>query len=83
MRSKHGAPFFIRKATCDDAQCLLKCLHAAFDVDRDSYTPGAFLDTVLTPETLEQRLAAMRVYIATDTHGDIIGTIRLQYDQRA
>jgi GNAT superfamily N-acetyltransferase len=75
MRSKHGAPFFIRKATGGDAQGILKCLHAAFEAYRDSYTPNAFLDTVLTPETVEQRLATMCVYVATDTQGDIVGTI--------
>jgi hypothetical protein len=42
---------FIRKATSEDASGILACLSAAFEEYRDSYTAGAFADTVLAALT--------------------------------
>ena len=49
----------IRKATERDAPAILACLRAAFEPYRASYTPAAYLATVLTPQTLAARLATM------------------------
>jgi hypothetical protein len=43
----------IRKATSADACGILACLSTAFEVYRDSCTPAAFADTILTPETIK------------------------------
>src|SRR2546422_2757636 len=65
----------IRKATSADTSGILACLSAAFEVYRGSYTPAAFADTVLTPETLRRRLQEMTVFVATEKSGEIVGTI--------
>ena len=65
----------IRKATSADACGILACLSAAFEVYRDSYTPAAFADTILTPETIKRRLQEMSVFVETEKSGVIVGTI--------
>ncbi|MGB6384883.1 MAG: GNAT family N-acetyltransferase [Terriglobales bacterium] len=65
----------VRKATPHDSAGILKCLHEAFEPYRGSYTPEAFADTVLTPETLQHRLASMCVVVAVSDSGEIVGTI--------
>jgi len=65
----------IRKAGIGDSRAILECLKEAFAVYRDRYTPDAFVDTVLTPETLGRRLATMCVFVAADDAGEIIGTV--------
>ena len=67
--------FSIRRATNADATGILDCLRVAFEPYRDSYTPEAFADTVLTPETVHQRLTAMTVFVAGSESGEIVGTI--------
>jgi hypothetical protein len=37
--------------------------------------PDAFADAVLTPDTLQRRLAMMRVFVATSDSGEVVGTI--------
>jgi N-acetylglutamate synthase-like GNAT family acetyltransferase len=64
----------IRKATQADAKGILECLAAAFEPFREQYTPAAFLDTILTSETVQQRLASMDVFVA-ECDGIIVGTI--------
>lgn len=61
----------IRRATTADAGGILNCLHAAFEPYRDRYTPDAFSDTVLTPVTIQLRLAAMAVFVAVTPAGEI------------
>jgi GNAT superfamily N-acetyltransferase len=64
----------IRHARPGDAECILRCLSAAFEPFRDQYTPAAFDDTVLTPETLRERMSRMNVFVAEE--GDrVVGTI--------
>ena len=46
----------------------------AFEPYRNAYSPGAWLDTVLTPETILERLASMQVFVAVSQDG-IVGTI--------
>jgi ribosomal protein S18 acetylase RimI-like enzyme len=68
----------IRCATNSDAPEILNCLHAAFAPYRDFYSPAAYLDTVLTPESLQDRLIQMQVFVAEDSSGQIVGTIACQ-----
>jgi N-acetylglutamate synthase-like GNAT family acetyltransferase len=65
----------VREATNADTSGILACLCAAFEVYRDSYTPDAFADTILTPETIQKRLQEMTVFVATNNSGEIVGTI--------
>ena len=65
----------IRLATREDAPAILQCLRAAFEPYRSPYTPQAWLDTVMTPATLLQRLTSMTVLVAVDAQGKIVGTI--------
>jgi|ERR1019366_18282 GNAT superfamily N-acetyltransferase len=67
--------FAIRKATYEDCAAILECLRLAFAPYRESYTPEAFLDTVLTPEAFRHRLSEMSVVVATSTSGEVVGTI--------
>jgi len=68
------ALFSIRRATVADSDGILKCLHAAFEPFKTSYTPGAYADTVLDATTLKERLREMTVFVAV-CQSQIIGTI--------
>jgi GNAT superfamily N-acetyltransferase len=65
----------IRKATSADAEGILRCLRAAFEPYRESYTPDAYRDTVLTSESLDERFASMSVLVAVTPEGTIVGTV--------
>jgi ribosomal protein S18 acetylase RimI-like enzyme len=65
----------IRKATPQDAVAILECLREAFEPFRHAYTPGAFADTVLTPETIARRFKTMTILVATTLDKTITGTI--------
>jgi ribosomal protein S18 acetylase RimI-like enzyme len=65
----------IRRATEEDSPAILDCLRAAFEPYRDQYTHGAFTDTVLTAESIRQRLAHMRVFVAISDSNELVGTI--------
>jgi predicted N-acetyltransferase YhbS len=65
----------IRKATDTDAQGILECLTIAFAPYQVSYTADAFRDTVLTPETIQQRLSSMCAFVAVNDAGEVAGTI--------
>jgi ribosomal protein S18 acetylase RimI-like enzyme len=67
----------IRQAKDDDCAGILECLRLAFAPYERSYTQGAYLDTVLTRETLNERLRAMCVFVVEDS-GKIVGTIACQ-----
>jgi ribosomal protein S18 acetylase RimI-like enzyme len=69
------SPFQIRKATGADAAGILECLHAAFGEYRADYTEGAYLDTVLTPESLGARLLRSKVFLAVDGMQQVVGTV--------
>lgn len=63
-----------RRAAAADARGILDCLAAAFEPYRTSYTPDAYLDTILTEETVMVRLASMQIFVAVI--GDqVVGTI--------
>ena len=65
----------IRKAVESDASGILGCLRTAFEPYRASYTPTAFTDTVLTPETLRRRLKQMSIFVAVSADDRIVGTV--------
>lgn len=65
----------IRKVAPSDSAGILKCLRDAFEAYRSNYAPAAFLDTVLTHETLHECLRTMRLFAAVNDSGEIIGTI--------
>jgi GNAT superfamily N-acetyltransferase len=67
--------YSIRRATPADAGGILQCLHAAFESYRNLYTREAFDDTVLTTETIHQRLATMALFVAVTGSGEVVGTI--------
>jgi ribosomal protein S18 acetylase RimI-like enzyme len=65
----------IRKAGPVDADGVLDCLRLAFEPYRDSYTPAAFQDTVLSADAVARRFTEMSVLVATSEDGHIAGTI--------
>src|SRR5262245_47742121 len=67
--------FSITRATFDDAEGILRCLRAAFEPYRTQYTQAAYEDTVMTTETVRQRIETMTVLVARNEVGLIIGTI--------
>ena len=68
----------IRNATAADAAGILQCLRLAFGPYRERYTPAGYADTVVGPENIETRLAAMTVLVATEPDGQVIGTIAFE-----
>jgi N-acetylglutamate synthase-like GNAT family acetyltransferase len=67
----------IRAATEADIPGVLACLGEAFEPYRSEYSPGAYLDTVLTPGTAQERLRSMAVFVACDRSGIVVGTVAL------
>ena len=65
----------MRKAKDEDALGILACLREAFEEFRSRYTPQAFVDTVLTMETLRERLEKMSVLVAVNSANLLVGTI--------
>lgn len=65
----------IRQATAADCEAILACLRSAFEPFQPQYTPGAYSDTVLTLNTLQDRLREMAVFAAASDSGAIVGTI--------
>src|SRR5205823_6126461 len=65
----------VRRATQADSEGILECLGTAFEPYRDRYTPDAFADSVLTRDTLQERLATMCMFVAVSDSGEIVGTI--------
>lgn len=65
----------IHKAKEEDAPGILSCLRQAFEEFRTEYSPEGFLDTVLTMETLRERLEKMSVFVAVNSAKKVVGTI--------
>jgi GNAT superfamily N-acetyltransferase len=65
----------IRKAVDTDASGILECLRIAFEPYRAQYTPDAFTDTILTPQTIQDRLRQMFVFVAVTAENQIVDTI--------
>src|SRR5437867_12661848 len=64
----------IRRATAADSEAILACLRAAFAPYEGRYTPGGYEDTVLTPQSLRERLKTMSFFVDV-SEGNVIGTI--------
>jgi ribosomal protein S18 acetylase RimI-like enzyme len=73
-----NTPVSIRGATPTDADAILECLRLAFEPYRASYTPDGYEDTVLTAETIHDRLTSMSVLVAVTAEGAVVGTIAHQ-----
>jgi hypothetical protein len=56
----------VRLALPGDEEPILSCLRAAFEPFREQYTLGAYRDTVLTAESLAERISHMAVFVAAD-----------------
>jgi len=67
--------FQIRTATLEDAAGILDVLRAAFVEYRCDYTEAAYLDTVLTRDSLRTRLANSMVFVALDHADQVVGTV--------
>jgi GNAT superfamily N-acetyltransferase len=65
----------VRAATMEDCGSILDCLALAFAPYRDAYTPDAYLDTVLTPDSMRTRMAQMSIFVAESAGGRVVGTI--------
>jgi ribosomal protein S18 acetylase RimI-like enzyme len=65
----------VRLALPGDEESILSCLRAAFEPFREQYTLGAYRDTVLTAESLAERISHMAVFVAADDKDQIVGTI--------
>lgn len=65
----------VRRATNSDTNAILSCLARAFAPFKSSYTEAAYLDTVLTKETVEERLQSMVLFVAVNDTGEVTGTI--------
>jgi ribosomal protein S18 acetylase RimI-like enzyme len=50
-------------------------LRSAFEPFQSQYTPGAYSDTVLNRNTLQDRLREMVVFVAVPDSAEVIGTI--------
>lgn len=70
--------FQIRRATVADARVLRECLSDAFEPYRSQYTAEAFADTVPDLDGIERRLRTMTCFVATNEHGDVVGTVAAQ-----
>ena len=66
--------FLIRPAKNGDEHGILRCLAAAFEPYRVSYTPEAYADTVLDEASLAERLQRMHVLVAVSSE-QIAGTV--------
>jgi hypothetical protein len=65
----------IRLATLHDAAAILACLAESFAEYRDRYTTPAYLDTVLTLQSLRERFQSMRIFVAVGAEDENIATI--------
>jgi len=65
----------VRPASQDDLPALVACIAAAFEPFRQTYTPEAFRDTVLSLDTARKRSKEMTLLVAEDTAAGVIGTI--------
>lgn len=65
----------VRAATEGDLPGVRRCLRAAFEVYRAAYTRAAFRDTVLDAGSAKRRFQEMRILVAVDRAGAVVGTI--------
>jgi GNAT superfamily N-acetyltransferase len=70
-----ATPLSIARATLADADGVLSCLRAAFEPYRTRYTTAGYEDTVMTADSVRQRIDTMTVLVARNDAGQIIGTV--------
>ncbi len=70
-----GDPISVRRATVQDVPGIVRCLHAAFAPYRHQYTRAAYAETTLNLSTARARLRGMRVLVAVDRAGHLLGTV--------
>jgi ribosomal protein S18 acetylase RimI-like enzyme len=76
MSRKCQPTFDGRLSTEADVTAVLNCLTEAFAPYKDNYTADAFLDTVLSPETIKCRMKSMKIFVAeSQSTGKIVGTV--------
>ena len=73
-----GRRFTVRRAKATEARSIQKVLLTAFEEYRDFYSLKGFADTVLSEESVKDRLNEMKVYVAVNKTGEVIGTIGWQ-----
>jgi GNAT superfamily N-acetyltransferase len=74
MKSK--TPLIIRLSVDADVTAIPNCLAEAFTPYKANYTAEAFLDTVLSPETIKHRMKSMKIFVAeSQSPRGIIGTV--------
>jgi GNAT superfamily N-acetyltransferase len=74
MKSK--PPFIVRLSGEADMTSILRCLADAFAPYKRSYTAEAFMDTVLSLETIKHRMKSMKIFVAESQNTrEIIGTV--------
>jgi GNAT superfamily N-acetyltransferase len=62
---------------------VLECLRLAFEPFRSAYTSDAYRDTVLTGPEGQDRFATMRVRVAVEAEGRVVGTLAWRRDSEA
>lgn len=67
----------VRRAREEDSAAILGTLRAAFEPYRSQYTAAGFADTVLTADSLRERVATMSVFVAAAEDGAVTGTIAI------
>jgi ribosomal protein S18 acetylase RimI-like enzyme len=70
LRTANG----IRKANEGDSAGILECLRMAFEPYRQQYSPEAFADTTLSPDTLRNRFSTMSILVAI-AEDQVVGTV--------
>jgi ribosomal protein S18 acetylase RimI-like enzyme len=65
----------IREAQIGEAEDISACLNSAFEPFRSQYTAEAFDDTVPSPAAIRERMVHMRIYVAINSGGEIVGTL--------
>ena len=73
--NKQEEAFTIRAAAPGDGEAIVECLALAFAPYQQAYTRDAFLDTVLTPKTVLERMSQMSIFVAINESGKVVGTI--------
>jgi N-acetylglutamate synthase-like GNAT family acetyltransferase len=74
MSTQSQRSFTIRRADSNDGEAIVACLAAAFAPYCNSYTPGAFTDTVLDSRLVQHRLRELCVFVAV-SEGNVVGTL--------
>jgi GNAT superfamily N-acetyltransferase len=73
--------YLVRNASRSDAPGILECLAKAFAPYRKNYSEGAYMDTVLTAESLRARFSEMQILVAEDGSGRVAGTVAYKIEE--